>query len=291
MNQATSIDWIRFTLPYGFQDNGSEKPSFIGGETEACKPILSYNMAVKNDQHLLCWHTDHPEFRVLVEMTGSQLSAARRAGSTEAGIIAEATRLGANFTRIDFAVDLFDCDAVPLDVLECWRTDQLITSALSVSLVQKETRKGRTGQTVYVGARSSERLVRIYDKGAQSKTKLDWTRVEMEIKGKRARQFGMLLERDGTDMAGKSYLRDVIEWTDIKWFESMWGDDFEVIDIDKIGRPETDRERWLRTVVVPVIEDELESGSEWLFDALQAIMSAYEEKRGHGPNISPTWGV
>jgi len=221
-----------------------------------------------------------------VEITGKQLSALRKAGYSEHVILDKAIQIGARFTRIDFAVDLFDAGAEPIDVLQCWRHGQVLTVAQSVSLVQKETRKGRTGQTVYVGARSSERLVRVYDKGQETRTTLDWKRVELEAKSKRADQLGALMGSSGVKVAGLAMLADVVEWTDIDWFNGIWADDYEPFEIDSIGRPETDRERWLRTVVVPVIADELESGSEWLREALEAILDQNDNR--HGPRIAPT---
>ena len=285
-NMSLSLDWLRFTLPDGALDDGERAPSFVGGETNECKPVLSYNTAVMNEFHSLHWHTDHPEFRVMVEMTGQQLSKLRKAGTTESGLISKAIELGAKFTRIDFAVDLFDTGGRPVDVLQCWRHDQFYTIAKSVSLVSKETRKSTTGETVYIGSRSSERLVRVYDKAQQQKTKTDWLRVELEAKGKRADQLGRLMQSDGVDKSGLAMLADVCEWSDIDWFENIWGSEYEPFEIDSIGRPETDRERWLRTVVVPVITEELEAGSAWLFDALAAVMQQTVDRQGHGPHLT-----
>lgn len=278
-----SLDWLRFTIDFGWQEQAKGRPSFIGGQTRETRGILSYNAGVKNEYHSVYWHTEHPEFRVLVEITGKQLSALRQAGYSQVDILSDAVSMGANFTRIDYAVDLFDTGGKPEDVLECWRCDQVMTVAKALSQVTKENRKGLTGATVYVGSRQSERLIRVYDKGKQAKTKLDWIRVELEAKGRRAVQLSEIMMREGIDSAGKAMIRDVVEWSDIGWFESIWKEDYTPIEIDAIGRPETDRERWLREVVVPVIADELESGAEWLRAALEAILHQTDKPGGHGP--------
>lgn len=283
-----SLDWLRFTLPFDWlSEFGNSPPVWHGEDTQPCKPILSYNMGVENSLHRIYWHSEHPEFRVMVECSGQELSRTRKNGGTDDGIIRAAISEGAKFTRIDYAVDLFDTGGTPLDVKECYHTGQLATIAHSVSLVEKTSKEKSLGATVYIGSRQSERLLRIYDKGKQSKTELDWIRVELEMKGKRAEQFGHMMAKEGRDELGKSAIAELIEWSDIPWLESIWEGTNRLVDIDSIGRPETDRERWIRKVVVPVIENELESGSEWLYDTLAALLVTYEERHGHGPNIAP----
>lgn len=246
-----------------------------------------YHDAKENKYFSVHWSDDHPEWRVMVEMTGTQLSDYRKDGHSIAQLFTWAKGMNARFTRLDYAVDLFNTEGNPLDVLECFHTSQMDTVAKSVSVVEKTRRNKSLGATVYIGSRASERLIRVYDKGKQKKTALDWIRVEIEVKGKRAMQFGNLIEQEGLDPSGKAYIADVVEWSDIPWFESIWKEDYTPIDIDAIGRPETDRERWLRTVVIPVIADELESGSEWLRDALEAVLEQSDDRGQHGPRLMP----
>lgn len=285
-NITFSIDWLRFTIPYKSGTIHENIGDWFGdAELTEKRPILSYNMAMGNELFTAYWHTDHKEFKIMLEMTGKQLSSARKSGIDERDILRKAESKGAVFKRLDFAVDLFDAEANPMDVLECWRTDQFDTVAQSVSVVMKETRKERTGSTVYIGSRSSERLIRVYDKGKQSNTDLDWTRVELEAKGLRGDQLATEMIKSGVTSAGLSMLVDVVAWSDIDWWNNIFSGEFEIVRIDSLGRPETNRERWLRTVVVPVIEDELEAGNGALFDTLWALMQAYEDKLNHGPSL------
>jgi len=282
-----SLDWFRVTLAYGRDDFRDYQPITQGGELRDRKPMRPYHDAKENKYMSIHWSDSHPEWRVMVEMTGKQLSDYRKDGHSIEHLFKWAIAMGARFTRIDFAVDLFDTGGNPLDVLHCFHTSQLDTVAKSCSVVEKTRRDVSLGATVYVGSRASERLIRVYDKGKQTKTRLDWIRVEIEVKGKRAMQFGNLIEQEGLDPAGKAYIADVIEWSDIPWFESIWKDDYTPIDIDAIGRPETDRERWLRVVVIPVIADELESGAEWLREAIEAVLQQTDDRGKHGPRLMP----
>lgn len=55
----------------------------------------------------------------------------------------------------------------------------------------KRFRKTRVnaGHTIYIGASTSDRMVRIYDKGAESETGTDWLRFEIQLRRASANQF------------------------------------------------------------------------------------------------------
>lgn len=107
--------------------------------------------------------------------------------------------MGANVTRIDIAIDWFD----PL---------YLRTMKEQLDAGQAETRaqewpliEGRTGATLYVGSRSSEKCLRVYDKAAEQGVNETWYRIELECKGDFAR--GVALHVDGN---GYEYFGDII---------------------------------------------------------------------------------
>lgn len=97
-------------------------------------------------------------------------------------------------TRLDLAVDDFGCHYYSLDEL----TD-IFNSGLYVSKFQKwklnmEKSKGRTtGHTIYLGSRTSEIMLRVYDKKLEQNSKKDcekvenpWVRWEIELHKNRA---------------------------------------------------------------------------------------------------------
>lgn len=49
--------------------------------------------------------------------------------------------------------------------------------------------RSNAGHTIYVGSPSSDRMVRIYDKGAESETGADWLRFEIQLRRESANQF------------------------------------------------------------------------------------------------------
>lgn len=84
----------------------------------------------------------------------------------------------ARITRFDVAVDLIDTGLVVSefaeDCAEEWGYD---------GGRLWHFRKGKTGNTCYIGAPASERHMRFYDKGGEQGIPIDWMRCEMEYKG------------------------------------------------------------------------------------------------------------
>lgn len=283
-NIAYSIDWLKCTFVWDGNANPLDVVGLPVSGKEDVRSIGSYNNTVDCGGYTVSWHSERPEQRVMLQFTGMQLSDWRQGQGDELNIINHCIERGGRFTRIDFAIDLFDTGGNPSDVLNCWHCSQVDTIAKSVTYIEGATRNESKGKTLYIGSRQSERLIRVYEKGKRKRLKMDWVRVELECKGKRAGQFGDILSRQGIEIGGKNMLADVVRWTDIGWFNSIWSDDYEVFEIESIGRPETDRERWLRTVVVPVIEDELSSGNTWLAETLETMLA--ESANGHGPKLT-----
>lgn len=87
-------------------------------------------------------------------------------------------------TRVDFAIDFFDSDT---SIQQCW-DDGLYAQAQNRRF-KSDFILSPNGDTINIGARTSEKFLRIYDKGSEQKTSLDWKRIEIEVKGKTARHL------------------------------------------------------------------------------------------------------
>lgn len=252
------------------------------GKRSKIKAVSPYNCAQKIGNASVYWSDFFPEFKIMVRLDGHSLAEMRKGGASDSLLYEWIERMNGNVTRIDLAIDLFDCEAYPVDILHAWECDQFMTTAQSVTLIEKKRRKKSAGSTVYIGSRDSERFVRAYDKGKEQKTDLDWIRVELEMKGKRAMQSYELAHKEGTDGATLGMLRDVVEWSDVDWFEDIFAGRDDLIDISSIGRPETNHERWLRTVCIPAVAEAAKHGLYGVEHQLRAILADIDENGVHG---------
>ena len=102
--------------------------------------------------------------------------------------------------RIDIALDCMGSGVTCADIWGLLRQGNF--SACSSSIRQFEglvrlDRKTkadhrRNDHTIYLGSVTSERMVRIYDKGAEQKTHVDWLRYEIQLRGASAKRFFVL---------------------------------------------------------------------------------------------------
>lgn len=287
MRCSYSIDWTKATRPYegtvmGFIEN---EQSFFDAEwTEAKGRIPPYIQGVECEFATIMWHPEHVEFGVLYQSTGQQCDAMTRAGYDPAEWIEHLQKVNAHFTRIDFAVDLFDCGGRPKDIYTAWANRKLGTPSRKVTIMQQRNEKrNTTGETVYIGSRTSSKLCRIYDKAAeQGKAGDDWIRVEIEVKSPVADAFAKSTTQIGLTRTGLSYIRSLVKYTEVDWFEAIFTGDYPVVPIQKIGRKETDFDRWFFRVVVPACDKALRTGTPGAREALRRIIES--EHNRHGGN-------
>lgn len=83
----------------------------------------------------------------------------------------------ARITRCDLKIDLIDGGVSPNQFRKEYEAQYGDDTPRQFSFV-----KSRNGDTVYLGSRSSERMMRVYDKAAEQGVRADWLRVEMEFK-------------------------------------------------------------------------------------------------------------
>ena len=284
---AFSLDWITATFPYPSDMKPEEYTFERDPKVREVKSIGSYSDAVETDLLSVSWSPEHKRMRVMVRMTGRQLSDARKTGATDQSILAWFLQNGGRFTRLDFAVDLMHSEAQVTDLVLAWETDTMKTSAQSVTHIGGSTKDESTGDTVYVGSRTSERVIRAYEKGIQLGTGDDWIRVEIECKKKRAQQMAMDMHESSVASGGLSHMRSHIRETKLDWFEGIFSPEIELFDIDKIGRPMTDKERWIFETCIPAIAEAVKRGMPGVLEAVQAIVNEADDRGKHGPSRVP----
>lgn len=287
MRRSLSVDWIRGTFEWepGFI------PQFLTFEDEPqfkkARSLFSYNAAVESELITLCWHTDKPEMRVMFQMTGKQISKARQMGHSDRELITWLWEHHMKFTRLDMALDIFNGGGKVLEFRDAWNTEALTTSAQKMTAIESEGTDQNNGNTVYIGSRQSTRMVRIYDKGKQQGTSLDWIRVEMEWKQDRAAQAARDIKESGLESAAISHLRKFIPETLIGWFEEAITSETPLLDIEAIPRPITNHERWIFEVCIPAVMAAVENGVPGVLDAVVAILMQADDRSEHGPSPAP----
>lgn len=244
-----TIDWLSLTF-HPTQENQNAVLSLFSGSgiMEPDAPRFGYDRASRTSEGaVLYYSTTNRDMGLHAVISGSALLSYSTNGRSPVDILVGAIRLGGKITRLDLAKDARN-ETFNLDAFE-----QQIANRDFVGRVQKASTIKSTdgGMTVYVGSRQSNKFLRVYHKGIESKTGEDWIRAELELKSDTANIVGKLIA-DGEDLnnlfsalAGRMCNVNNTDWR--KMLEAS-----AVVGVPKQEK-QTDRERWIAKQVTPAV--------------------------------------
>jgi len=157
-------------------------------------------------------------------------------------ILAWHTHQAHKCTRIDLAVDVREDNAIMAKIEQMAIDHSWSGTAHTSTMVKSNDNKG---STVYVGSRTSERFVRIYDKAAQLGEEQDWVRIEGEIKGDSARAVARAIAQigaQGLSNVAQSVITRVCNFPCQEWLSVFDGTPIE-IGTPKVEEKQT--EKWI----------------------------------------------
>lgn len=291
-----SIDWLQYTLgwPNSVEvwpiDDAEELAIF-----RTCVPMLSVEglppfrreknkalgMGGFTKTYNMLWCTAHvdPKRRqqkIGVRFTGENMTTYRELGGTDARLMEFIKHNNGNPTRIDIAFDMFDFGIEPLRVYQDWLTGKVRTRARTAKPFTKSVRNAdgtvTSASTLYIGSRTSPVMVRIYEKGKETGTGIDWVRIELEIKDTKAAAVLNDINRFGVEKVGRTLLSEAMPGMPYKfWRELMKGGS---VALEAVGRRKSARQVWLENIILPMIGDEL--NAEWEGEEITGLTQAVE---------------
>jgi hypothetical protein len=217
------VDWLSFTLPCGGADSPNNQTAVLDLVTDDFGPIteldrgwLGYGSSGTCLGGLVRvgWDSQRLDMGVHVSMGAKGLAVAGELNRALLGDVRGFARyvydLGGHFTRLDFAIDdrggagVLDLDEVYAASV---RGGGLVTRFRAVSEVRSLRDSGRT---FYYGSRASGSMVRIYDKAAEQGAGGHWVRVELEVKGEKAKAMGREWAYMATDQGAVIYVLGIL---------------------------------------------------------------------------------
>ena len=169
-------------------------------------------------------------------------------------LIANLVGAQARFARIDLAIDIVgDARANIPELHRRFLDGQCTTKSRKLSLVQS----GADGHTMYVGGRTSERFIRIYNKAAERRASgvqsaEEWIRIELELKGLRANMCAKSIASPDNSVGDviAAHIKDFIDFDLPWWGEATSG---KSIEMQQSARKLSDTETWLLEQVAPAL--------------------------------------
>jgi DNA relaxase NicK len=168
---------------------------------------------------------------------------------------------GHNIARIDMAIDFLHTGIAVQQFVDAFDNGHINTRLRSATIVKSLT---DSGYTFYLGSRKArKKLVRIYDKGAETNTGLDWVRVEVQLMGKPATQVSKLLVwHSSLEAVLLRSIKDVIDCPTIE----VWRDAFsgkEPIKLQSESDIPGNTREWLDKQVFPALKREISLDAKW----------------------------
>jgi DNA relaxase NicK len=171
-------DWVAATLPFYKDLNW---PDFIDLNWKEIRPIRNYNQGQENTQGVkLFWHDTRPSQGKHIIFSGSTLT---RLEPHTYDLLKWIGGGGFRVSRIDLCVDVTHSNLNPRNATYHIKKGQCKTHAKSAP---KWDDSMQSGYTQYIGKKTSETYIRIYDKQAEMGTDFRWIRAEIVFQGDRA---------------------------------------------------------------------------------------------------------
>ena len=253
MKTEVTIDWLSVTLEhenaYYMQKRFSFGNKIASGEGKA---RFGYDVQDRYESGVtVMWSTKRADMGVHVVFTGSSLRWLTAKGTSVLDVAKHMRDLGARASRVDLAIDIFDSGLQQSDLCKPARLPYK-----GKGRTPKFTQVGdeEDGWTLYIGSRSSEKFLRIYDKAKESKSEIkDWKRIEIECKGMVAHWLGDALPE--MDVSAVYQLtaqlcKTMVDFKVSQWTEALSSEEVALSIPKKTAR---DTIGWLVNQVAPAL--------------------------------------
>lgn len=161
-------------------------------------------------------------------------------------------------TRVDVALDIIG----GVTGVGVYRTALKTGKAFTASRTWRGMEGSEGGNTLYIGSRSSERMVRVYDKKAERAAKFEaisdssWIRIELELKGKQAENFLDAAEHNTLSSVLRGYLQAAVDFPTVDEWRIAMNTDAGAITPQATRRKDTATRHWLLNKIAPVLARE-----------------------------------
>lgn len=191
INKSWCIDWISVTFKNTIVDTAAREALSFGMKPKDWSegiPRWGYSIKIEHPfGHSIMFHPGRKEMGLHIQFTGRALKTLADGGIPALQMVRWCNKEQGSFSRLDLAIDCYD------EIID-------IPSLVQGKRVEKEPGNARSwrvvrghdgGCTGYVGSRSSEKFLRVYDKAVETgQLERPWTRFELELKGDTAKAAG-----------------------------------------------------------------------------------------------------
>lgn len=191
------VDWLQFTL---LRDDGLNTVlKILNQQKEDFERLdkggLGYKRQIINN-NIRVYFEGLPGMGICVSVSGKGCRYLEAQGTDIWRLIFRLARSAKiNITRIDLALDT-DIKLIN-KIRKSVDNKKYISKSRNISYICKSLENSTRTETIYIGSRSSELMIRLYDKAVEQKLDdVDWERWEIVLKKRKIKEVIPLLERD-----------------------------------------------------------------------------------------------
>lgn len=257
METKFTYDWLSATLdPKNTGYLGKALPLGNPVAVPTMRPRFGYDSVAQYDSGaVMMWSTSREDMGVHIMLSGSTLREFATRGSNSLQVLTQLKRFGARVSRIDLAIDVFG--------------SEMTCGNLCKPNRQPYKGKGRTpkftqvgdiedGWTIYIGSRSSDKFLRIYDKSKESGFEdSSWVRIEVECKGMVAHWLGDTLPSYTAQEAyelSATLVKTMVDFNVRDWSDAL---DCKSVEISIPKKTDKDTLGWLIKSCAPALAKEI----------------------------------
>lgn len=198
------------------------------------KGMFGYNEVLDYaDGRIEAYSTKNPDTQGrMMGYGGSALRRASEVGLSSIDLLRWHHAMLHNFTRVDFAIDVYD-SGLDIDGLVKMKNEGRIDTNTKSFHYSWDTAEGKT---FYVGY-TKPKMVRIYDKAAEQKVSGDWKRIEGQYRKEYAFQVGeAIANAENPAKAITGHIKGFVDFPDCQiWQKIMSEEKMKVSELPKVG--------------------------------------------------------
>jgi hypothetical protein len=193
-------------------------------------------------------------------------------------VVGQIARVTDHFSRIDLSCDIFDSGYLAHKIYQDLENGSKIFGRRKIE-VRKQPGVGN-GLTIYVGARTSPKCLRIYDKNAESQGEIGATRFEFELKADASEAVTERLRQElgWSNVTGlfNHMLLQFADWSNYPVIEQLTLGEVITLHIPERERL-LNKKEWLGKQVLPTFVKDWDSGGSELWDWFVERVNASHE--------------
>ena len=207
------IDWLSWTCKkfedvtellhyYNFQDmDFSELPK---GQFGYLKSIMATDTKIRIN------YEGREDMGINIIISGSSCRLLEGMGFNLVELLLLVVANESVITRLDIALDSYT--NLIEKIVRKYDKYEYVSKFKSTKKIENKKGSKSDGVTLYFGSRTSDIMLRIYDKQAEQKTEKPWTRIEFEIKKEYTKDIAKLIDEKGLGETFKGLLSNYLNF-------------------------------------------------------------------------------